>query len=55
MLDPDFKDLPAAFASCGVEYLVLGGYAVGYDTRPRFTKDIDLWGRDTPENKTVWI
>lgn len=50
MLDPDFKDLLAAFASFGVEYLVVGGYAVGYYTRPRFTKDIDLWVRDTPEN-----
>jgi predicted nucleotidyltransferase len=50
MLDPDFRDLLAAFASCGVEYLVVGGYAVGYHTRPRFTKDIDLWVRDTPEN-----
>jgi hypothetical protein len=50
MLDADFKDLLSAFASCGVEYLVVGGYAVGYHTRPRFTKDIDLWVRDTPEN-----
>ena len=27
MLDPDFRDLLAAFASCGVEYLVVGADA----------------------------
>jgi predicted nucleotidyltransferase len=49
-MHPDFTDLLAVFADEGVEYLVIGGYAVSHHTRPRFTKDIDLWVRDTPQN-----
>jgi hypothetical protein len=50
MLHPDFKDLLSALAREGVEYLVIGGYAVSFHARPRFTKDIDLWVADNPEN-----
>jgi len=50
MLHPDFRDLLSAFADAGVEYLVIGGYAVSFHTRPRSTKDIDLWIRDSEEN-----
>jgi hypothetical protein len=50
MLHPDFRDLLAALAAEQVEYLVVGGYAVGFHTRPRFTKDIDLWVRDSETN-----
>lgn len=41
-LHPDFKDLLAEFARCGVKYALLGGYAVGYHAKPRATKDLDL-------------
>jgi hypothetical protein len=41
-LHPDFKDLLAEFARFGVEYALLGGYAVGYHAKPRATKDLDL-------------
>jgi len=50
MLHPDLKDLLSAFAATSVEYLLIGGYAVGFYSRPRATKDIDLWIRDTEEN-----
>jgi hypothetical protein len=46
----DLTDLCAAFAEAGVEYVLVGGYAVAMHGRPRFTKDADLWLRDTPEN-----
>jgi hypothetical protein len=49
-LHPDYKDILAAFATHSVEYLVVGGYAVGFHGQPRFTKDLDLWIRPTPEN-----
>ena len=42
-LPPDFSELIAAFDAYGVEYLVVGGYAVGAHGRPRATKDLDLW------------
>ena len=46
----DFRDLLAVFAAHNVDYLVVGGYAVGFHARPRFTKDIDLWVGHSPEN-----
>jgi hypothetical protein len=39
----DFSDLLAAFEAEAVEYLVVGGYAVGAHARPHATKDLDLW------------
>jgi hypothetical protein len=49
-LHPDFRDLLAVFDAHNVDYLVVGGYAVGFHARPRFTKDIDLWVGHSPEN-----
>jgi hypothetical protein len=40
----------AAFAARSVEYLLVGGWAVGFHGQPRLTKDLDLWVRPTPEN-----
>lgn len=50
MLHPDFRDLLSVLAEERVEYLVIGGYAVGFHSRPRTTKDIDLWVRDDATN-----
>lgn len=41
-LHPDLMDLLGAFSSSGVEYLVVGGWAVSVHSEPRFTKDLDL-------------
>jgi hypothetical protein len=49
-LFPDLIDLCSAFAAEDVEYLLVGGHAVALHGRPRFTKDADLWVRDTAEN-----
>jgi len=42
-LHPDFRDLLRAFDAAEVPYLLVGGYAVAFHARPRFTKDINLW------------
>jgi len=42
-LHPDFKDFLKLLNSHGVEYLVVGGYAVAYHGYPRATGDIDIW------------
>ncbi len=42
-LHPDFKDFLRLLNSHGVEYLVVGGYAVGYHGYPRATGDMDIW------------
>lgn len=49
-LPSDLIDLLAEFAEEEVEYLLIGGLAVALHGLPRFTKDADLWLRDTPDN-----
>jgi predicted nucleotidyltransferase len=47
---PDFKELLRVFNEKKAEYLIVGGYAVMKYTEPRFTKDLDVWIRNSPEN-----
>lgn len=47
---PDFKKLLRAFSEKQIDYLIVGGYAVMIYTEPRFTKDLDVWIRNSPEN-----
>lgn len=49
-LPSDLIDLLAVFADIGVEYLLIGGQALALLGLPRFTKDADIWLRDTPDN-----
>ena len=39
----DFKEFLQLLNSKGIEYLVVGGYAVGYHGYPRATGDMDVW------------
>ena len=39
----DFKEFLQLLNSKEVEYLVIGGYAVGYHGYPRSTGDMDVW------------
>jgi hypothetical protein len=49
-LPPDFKEFLKLLNAHHVEYLLVGGYAVGYYGYPRATADIDLWVAIDPEN-----
>ena len=40
---PDFKDFLKLLNSHGIEYLIVGGYAVGLHGYPRATGDMDIW------------
>lgn len=40
----------SAFIDAGVEFLVVGGYALAAHRLPRATKDLDLWVRPSTEN-----
>ncbi|MBI4559946.1 MAG: nucleotidyltransferase, partial [Candidatus Hydrogenedentes bacterium] len=42
-LPPDFKEFLNSLREHGVEYLLIGGYAVGYHGYPRATNDLDIW------------
>ena len=49
-LPPDFKEFLALMNSKNVEYLLVGGYAVGYHGYPRATGDMDIWVAINPSN-----
>ena len=42
-LAPDFKEFLRLLRSAKIEYLLVGGYAVGYYGHPRATGDLDIW------------
>lgn len=39
----DMLDFLRALHRAGARFLVIGGYALAFLGRPRFTKDLDLW------------
>jgi hypothetical protein len=49
-LNPDFRDLLAAFNAHGVEYLVVGAHALAAHGHVRATKDLDVWVRPSASN-----
>ncbi len=49
-MNSDFSDLLRNLNDEEVEYLIVGGYAVGKYAEPRYTKDIDIWINNTREN-----
>ena len=51
-VQPDFKELLELFNAQGVEYLIVGGYALAFHGAPRFTGDLDLLVRPDPDNAT---
>jgi len=54
-LNSDFRDIVAAFAEEGVEFMIVGGYAVSFHGYARTTGDIDLWVHPTTTNaQRVW-
>lgn len=50
MLSRDFKEFAELLNAGGVEYLVVGGYALAAHGHPRYTGDFDVWLRLTPTN-----
>jgi len=49
-LPPDFKEFLKLLNKHKVEYLLVGGYAVGYYGYPRATADMDIWIAVNPTN-----
>ncbi len=47
---PDFKELLSTLNAHKVEYLIVGGVAVGYHSQPRATKDLDIFIRPDAQN-----
>jgi hypothetical protein len=49
-LPKDFKEFSRLLRAHGVEYLLIGGWAVGYHGYPRATDDLDVWIAIAPAN-----
>jgi hypothetical protein len=49
-LPPDFREFLQLLNTHQVEYLLVGGYAVGYHGYPRATADMDIWIAVHPQN-----
>ncbi len=46
----DFRELLVLFNAHHVEYMIVGGYALAFHGAPRFTGDLDVLVKPTPEN-----
>ena len=49
-LPQDFREFLELFSAKGVEYMIVGSYALAYYGAPRYTGDIDLFVRRTEVN-----
>lgn len=49
-LTPEFREFLACLNRAGVEYLLVGGFAVNHYGYHRFTEDIDFWIAVSDEN-----
>ena len=49
-LTEDFRDLIAAFAESGVDFVIVGAYALAFHGAPRASGDIDVLVRAEPDN-----
>jgi len=49
-LPPDFKEFLKLLKAHKAEYMLIGGYAVGYHGYPRATADMDIWIALYPAN-----
>ena len=50
MFSPDLYEFVKLLIEKEVEYLIVGGYAVGIHGHPRYTGDLDVWINPTTEN-----
>jgi Nucleotidyl transferase of unknown function (DUF2204) len=48
--NPHYKELLQVLNEFEVEYLIIGGFAVMKYGEPRYTKDLDVWVRNSAQN-----
>jgi hypothetical protein len=47
---PHYKELLQLLNESQVEYLIVGGFAIMKYGEPRYTKDLDVWVHNSPQN-----
>ena len=55
VLPDDFKEFLRLLNASSVEYLLIGGYAVGYHGYPRATADMDIWVAISQDNASKLV
>ena len=55
VLPSDFKDFLRLLNDKKIEYLLIGGYAVGYHGYPRATNDMDIWIAIDPKTAKLMV
>ena len=50
LLNKDYRDMIVCLLKAGVDFMLVGGYAVALHGWPRTTFDIDFWIMANPEN-----
>src|SRR5260370_24760296 len=48
--NPHYRELLQLLNEFEVEYLIVGGFAVMKYGEPRYTKDLDVWVHNSPQN-----
>jgi hypothetical protein len=48
--NPHYRELLQLLNEFDVEYLIVGGFAVMKYGEPRYTKDLDVWVHNSPQN-----
>src|SRR5215469_5013644 len=48
--NPHYKELLQVLNEFEVDYLIVGGFAVMKYGEPRYTKDLDVWVHNSPQN-----
>jgi hypothetical protein len=54
-VQPDFRDMLALLNSRGVEYVIVGAYALAHHGAPRNTGDLDIYVRPSPANARLVV
>lgn len=55
LFNDDYRDMITCLQSEGVEFMLVGGYAVGLHGWPRMTFDIDFWILANPTNAAAVV
>ena len=50
MLNQDYRDMLLCLKEAGVDFIIVGAYALAAHGFPRATGDIDIWVRNSPDN-----
>lgn len=55
ILSEDFEDFLKLLNQYNVDYLVVGGYAMAFHGKPRYTGDLDIWIDISTENASKMV